>query len=170
MDVENLPLNRWAFYLINHRRHIILDIFYKHFYLLGKGWFGVSIAFLLYLSGDERLDKYLLALFFQGITVSLLKWTFRAKRPVVVLGNVFLMERLRLKSFPSGDTAMASVIALSLSEGAPPWLKFVLFLYSFLIGYGRIYMGAHFPTDVLTGWLIGMLAYLFSRWLLGLWF
>ncbi|MCS7262142.1 MAG: phosphatase PAP2 family protein [Aquificaceae bacterium] len=157
MDIEKFSLNYWLFYQVNHHRHPVLDVFYRYFYLLGKGWFGALLGVLLLLTEDSRLVQYTLALLLQALVVKVLKYTFRAKRPSATLRKVYALERLRLKSFPSGDTAMATTIALSLIEGSPHWLKPALLLYPLLIGYGRVYMGAHFPLDVVAGWTVGVL-------------
>ncbi|MCS7307365.1 MAG: phosphatase PAP2 family protein [Aquificaceae bacterium] len=160
MDVENFALNRGLFYFINQKRHPLLDVFYKYFYLFGKGWFGFFVGALLLLTGSKLFLKYLLTMTLQTLVVKLLKYTVRAKRPSHVFDDVYLLERLKLKSFPSGDTAMSTSIALCLFESSQTWLKPLLFLYPVLIGYGRVYMGAHFPLDVFTGWVIGVLCFI----------
>lgn len=160
MEIERFTLNYELFYLINHRRHPLLDVFYGYFYLLGKGSFGFIVGFILFFTGDKGFFKYAITVVLQALVVKLLKYTVRAKRPFAVLEEVYTLERLRLKSFPSGDTAMSTTIALCLFEGSPLWLKPALVMYPILIGYGRIYMGAHFPLDVVAGWTIGVLCYL----------
>jgi len=160
INIENFTLNYKLFYLINHNRHPLLDVFYRHFYLLGKGWFGAFVGIMLFVLHDPRFVKYLLAMLLQALVVKALKYTVRAKRPSAVLEKVYLLERLRLKSFPSGDSAMSMTIALCLLKGSPHLLKPVLLAYPILIGYGRVYMGAHFPLDVVVGWAIGVLCFL----------
>ncbi|MDW8294640.1 MAG: phosphatase PAP2 family protein [Aquificaceae bacterium] len=160
MDVERFGLNYQMFYLINHRRHPLLDLFYKYFHLLGKGWFGFLVGFVLLITAYKVFLKYVLAMVLQVLVVKLLKYTVRAKRPSAVLDGVYVLEKLRLKSFPSGDTAMATTIALCLLHVFPLWFKVLLPLYPLLIGYGRVYMGVHFPLDVVAGWTIGVLCFL----------
>lgn len=160
IDIENFSLNYRLFYLINHHRHPLLDVFYTYYYLLGKGWFGVFVGLVLFFSGSSGLSEYIMAMLLQAFVVKVLKYTVRAKRPSTVLEDVYLLERLRLKSFPSGDAAMSTTIALCLLKVSPAPLEPLLLAYPLLIGYGRVYMGAHFPLDVFTGWLIGVLCFL----------
>lgn len=162
IDIERVPFNHRLFYLINHSRHPLLDVFYRYFYLFGKGWFGAFVGILLFALGDSRFLKYLLAMLSQALIVKVLKYTVRAKRPVAVLEDVYLLEKLRLKSFPSGDSAMSMTIALCMLKGSPLFLKPLIIAYPLLIGYGRVYVGAHFPFDVLVGWLIGFLCFLLA--------
>lgn len=60
-------------------------------------------------------------------------------------------------SLPSGHTAAAWVIAILLGLQVP-FLIIPLFLWSFLVGVSRIYLGVHYPTDVLAGFTLGALS------------
>ncbi|WP_281054481.1 phosphatase PAP2 family protein [Thermocrinis albus] len=44
-----------------------------------------------------------------------------------------------------------------------PYGRLLLSVYALLIAYGRIYVGAHFPLDVLVGALLGLASCLFVR-------
>jgi undecaprenyl-diphosphatase len=60
-------------------------------------------------------------------------------------------------SFPSGHSsqafAIATVISLSYRD---PAITIPLFLWAGAIGYGRVYLGVHYPTDVLGGMIVGV--------------
>jgi undecaprenyl-diphosphatase len=59
-------------------------------------------------------------------------------------------------SFPSGHTATSFAAALILARAVPrrAWLFYVL---AAAIGFSRIYVGVHYPTDVLGGAVLGLL-------------
>ncbi len=64
-------------------------------------------------------------------------------------------------SFPSGHATTAAALAtcLTLLLWRTPWRWPVLILgvlYALLMGYGRLVLGVHYPTDVLAGWLTGL--------------
>ena len=123
MDIGNTPFNHRLFYLMNYNRRTFLDLFYRYFHLFGKGWFVAFVGALFFIFLEKAFPKYLFVMVLQTIIVKALKYTIRATRPPAVLPKVYALEDLHLKSFPSGDSAMAMSIALCLIEVSPPWLR-----------------------------------------------
>lgn len=159
MNVENFPLNVELFYLVNHTRNGLLDAFFGYFYLLGKGYVLIPVSLFVLLFKRERLKLFILSLALESLSVHILKVVFNAPRPASMLTNTYLLESLYHKSFPSGDTAMAFFLASFFSSGSSTLLKVMLWSYALLIAYGRMYMGVHFPIDVLVGAIIGVTSY-----------
>ena len=82
-------------------------------------------------------------------------------RPEVV---THLLEENSL-SFPSGHSMMSAVIFLTqavllskieTNRKVKIYILSVALLLTFLIGISRIYIGVHYPTDVLEGWVAGI--------------
>jgi undecaprenyl-diphosphatase len=59
-------------------------------------------------------------------------------------------------SFPSGHTAIAFACATILSYYRPRWAP-AFFLLAVAIGFSRVYVGVHYPLDVLGGAVLGLL-------------
>ena len=68
-------------------------------------------------------------------------------------------------SFPSGHTTVATIVALSAAwvlaaRLRPGWPRQVVWVgaaaYALVVGWSRIWLGVHWPTDVLGGWLYGI--------------
>lgn len=94
-----------------------------------------------------------------GLTTGL-KLALQRKRPYEYLNDVYSDIPSTLgdpNSFPSGHTAMAFSMATSLTLRYPdnPLLIVGVFTYASTIAFGRMYLGVHFPSDVLTGMLVG---------------
>jgi len=69
--------------------------------------------------------------------------------------NLFNGEIFTGYGFPSGHATLAAACAAALFYQLPPrWRKYVLLLV-FLVGLSRMYLGAHFPLDILGGWALG---------------
>lgn len=121
---------------------------------LATGVVGFGIA-----RGSERLITIGTIAILTVAISSLLKLVLRRARP----DNDYVRSMIiHTFSFPSGHAAgaivsfgMAGLIGCILF---PIWsLPIIIFtaVVSFLIGISRIYLGAHFPSDVIGGWLLG---------------
>ncbi len=70
-------------------------------------------------------------------------------------------------SFPSGHTSAAFAFATAaLRAGLPKrWMKVTAIVLAVTMALSRLYVGVHYPTDVLVGFLVGDLAGLTGWWL-----
>jgi membrane-associated phospholipid phosphatase len=73
-------------------------------------------------------------------------------------------------SFPSGHTSVAFATATSLSLQFPKWYVIVpSYTYAAAVGYSRMHLGVHYPTDVLGGAVVGagsaFLCYKLNKWI-----
>ena len=89
-----------------------------------------------------------------------LKNIVRRQRPFVKFPNVFYNKNNSPTddfSFPSGHSSIAFSIATLLTLRYPdkPLLIATSYFYAVTVAYGRVYLGVHYPSDVLTGALIG---------------
>ena len=91
------------------------------------------------------------------LATTLLKYAVQRDRPpTVVLDPEPLLDVPTTSSFPSGHTSSSFACAWVLSRLAPR-LTVPLFALAALIGFSRIYVGVHYPLDVLAGAVFGIL-------------
>lgn len=116
----------------------------------------IAIIHLLFLSPGILYGSGLLLICLLPLA-SLMKIFFRRKRPASVY-----VEGMRIKSysFPSSH-AYSAVLSLGYFSSVAfvnglYLLSFLLIVLNVIIGISRIHIGAHYPSDVLAGWLIGL--------------
>lgn len=91
-----------------------------------------------------------------------LKNGFKRNRPEAALKDFeSLITPSDKFSFPSGHTS-ASFMMATLIGYFFPYLLAVLFVWAALVGFSRVVLGVHFPTDILVGVILGVSTAIFS--------
>jgi membrane-associated phospholipid phosphatase len=133
-----------------------LDGFFKGVTFLGDEEFYLLLFPLLFWCLDTKFGaKLVYVLLISGAINYGLKDLFTQPRPFVLQPGINLVEATGY-GLPSGHSQSAVVIwgtlALRIKKA---WIWIVAVSLMLLIGVSRIYLGVHFPTDVLAGWAIG---------------
>ncbi|MFL5328115.1 MAG: phosphatase PAP2 family protein [Gemmataceae bacterium] len=122
---------------------------------------GSVAGYLLLVRKTHALGVLLTATIGAAILSYLLKDYFARPRPELVSH----LAHVTSASFPSGHAMLSATVYLTLgtllARLAEPWrLKFyfvaIATFLTFIIGVSRIYLGVHWPTDVLAGWSAGL--------------
>ena len=99
-----------------------------------------------------------------------LKRVVNRSRPATVYPDIQSFDKDKFYSFPSGHTSNAFVAATSLSLNFKKWYVVVpSFAWAAAVGYSRMHLGAHYPSDVLAGALLGagsaLVTYKANQWI-----
>ena len=150
-----------------------LEIMMRDFTSLGSHAVLLLIGVLAFgylLLARKRLSAGLLLVSFAGAMAlnSLLKQGFDRPRPELVAH----LAEVHTASFPSGHAMLSAACYLTLgallagvAQGRrlKTYLMGTAILLTLLVGGSRIYLGVHWPTDVLAGWCLG------AAWAMGCW-
>lgn len=139
----------------------------------GMAWLTfttVIVAGYLAISRKFQMLMFTVGAISSGAVVSLgLKTLFDRPRPDLVP----YLSQIYSSSFPSAHSMLAAVVYLTLGSllaAVTPdrilkaYIMFVAVMLTIFVGLSRVYLGVHYPTDVLAGWLAGLI------WALACWF
>jgi membrane-associated phospholipid phosphatase len=154
-------LDSWVFLSFNLRgsRPIWLDRIMLGLTQIGNGLTALAIGLILFLAGEHLLAYELtLGALTLWLVVELIKFTVHRSRPFIHLTQTRIVGYAATgRSFPSGHTSLAFFMATLISQHFHFGFGVVFLLYTaaFLVGITRMYVGAHYPRDVLAGAILG---------------
>ncbi len=144
----------------------LLNLFFRSVTNLGGADITIASTFLLIviLSGEPKMTAFAsaLALSASHIPVHILKQLFPRKRPYLMIEETkFPANPLQDHSFPSGHTTAIFAVVTPYALFIPQ-LSFVLIPVGLLVGISRMYLGLHYPSDVLAGGILGSITGILS--------
>ncbi|MCK5290632.1 MAG: phosphatase PAP2 family protein [Thermoplasmata archaeon] len=145
-----------------------LDVFFSILIILGAVYVWLVLVPALWWKGkrNEAVDLFFLILLVLVVT-TLLKFLFASPRPEdireipIPVPGYFGLD---VYSFPSNHASRAFACAVFLSFRFKKWTV-PLFVYAFLIGLAKIYVGAHYPVDIIAGAVVGLIFGFLLIWL-----
>jgi undecaprenyl-diphosphatase len=165
-----LAMDKKIFLWINNQwSNPYLDCFFSYIITwLGNAGIVIALVVIFFVLKKpaylrQHLPWFLAAMLVAGLCVFALKKMIPRPRPLTDFASLIeagtvhihvLGKQLWYRSFPSGDTQTAFTAATYLSFLLPRWTPLFLSL-AVGVGLSRIYMGAHFPLDVIAGAVIG---------------
>ena len=134
---------------------------------------GVPSSMLLVsiINHDKKLQKQSIvvlgSLAIATVTTQLLKQVVNRPRPYESYSDIYPDVYESGKSFPSGHTTIAFSTAASLTLITKKWYVAVpAFAWASSVAYSRMYLGQHYPSDLMMGAAIGTASAFASQWIM----
>src|SRR4030043_631673 len=135
-----------------------IGIFFADYLL----WIAVGILIILFLVKKTRIMAIAAGasiIFGRFVIVEIIKRLYSHPRPYLILDGVkkIISENRDYQSFPSGHATIFFALATAIFFFNRKW-GIISFVVAILVGISRIFVGVHWPSDVLVGALIGIIS------------
>ncbi len=153
IHIFELGVIRW----IQQIRTPILDVFFRFLDFFDKPeFFCVLIPAIWLIKGQKTGIKLFYLLLLSGTINSLLKNLLASPRPFHLDPELGLLP-ISGYGLPSGAAQTVMLLsALLLTHWKSSYRWAIIIPYVSLVSFARIYLGIHFPTDILAGWSVGI--------------
>ena len=153
-----------------HLRTDMLTPLMKFVTFLGNGgWFWILCAVVLLAVPKTRKTGYaaVLSLIFGVIVTNLLLKNIVARpRPFAEIEALIpLIAKPTDFSFPSGHTTASFAVALVMLRMLPKKIGIPAVVLAALVAFSRLYLGVHYPTDVLVAFLVALMGSTVAVWI-----
>jgi len=159
-----ISLDKKIFEAINHAHFPVMDYFMYFVSLVGELaiiWFFLGV---LVLYKNKKEGKKILILMTLAIILTVLinhtvvSYFFFRLRPYLALPGVHQLGKQWMdSSFPSGHVSSAMAATVILGRYYRKYLAWMM-LFVILTMYSRVYLGMHYPSDVLAGVAVGLIS------------
>lgn len=143
-----------------------LTNFFKAVSLLGS-WYGFIVVFLIFLFFSRRYAFYFAGTFLGGVAFNyVLKVLIDRPRPFETYSTIISFSDAMGQSMPSNHSFCVIVIAMFVCYFVSKmldknWEKtlciFIMSLIVVVVGISRMYLGVHYLSDIVVGYIIGVL-------------
>lgn len=153
--------NQHIFLTLNGLYSPFSDLAWISLTTLGDGWLLAIILGCFLLVNPQVTFVGLVTMLLSSVAVHFIKAIYLLPRPIETIGAIHTVGPiLRWGSFPSGHAAASMSAALAMAYFSSSKLASTIVLcLAALISASRIFVGAHFPRDVLAGIIIALAAF-----------
>ncbi|TRM78792.1 PAP2 family protein [Sulfolobus sp. A20-N-F6] len=157
---KSFPGNVYLFHLINDAQISPLNPIMVFFSKYGREYIWIPVTAILFIVGGKYRRSSLLLV--GGFIIAIIlgeisKYAMAQPRPFLELSHVnLLVPKPTDFSYPSGHALIVSVGAVIVLLTLPYYISIPLLVEALIVSYSRVYVGVHWPLDVLAGWILGI--------------
>ena len=153
----NFPLNYILFKEINSNQINFLNSFFIFFAVYGREYIWIPLILILFVfKRTRKISVDLAGAFIIAIILGeLSKFIMAQLRPFDYFQVNLLINEQNDFSYPSGHALIVSTGAIMLFKNKQKILFYIMLIEAVIVSYGRVYVGVHWPIDIISGWLLG---------------